>query len=98
MFGINHDFSSENAPLVPLKITVENTGAMRPRFAETFMTGKEVMVLLGYRDPGSFWFFVRSQGVPHIVLNQRKIVFDRRALDAWIQRRSVGKHPPRDRW
>lgn len=58
------------------------------------------MALLGYRDRGSFWFFVRSQGVPHIVLNQRRIVFDRHALDAWLQRRSVGKHPIRnvDRW
>lgn len=92
MFGINHDFSSENAPLVPVSVTVRHAEPPRP-FAECFMSGTEVMALLGYRDRGSFWFFVRSRGVPHIVLNQRKIVFDRRALNAWLARRAVGKHP-----
>lgn len=90
MFGINHDFSRENAPLV------EHTSLVRippPRFAEAFLTSSEVMTMLGYKDRGSFWFFVRSKGVPHIVLNQRRIVFDRRALNAWLARRAVGKHP-----
>lgn len=93
MFGINHDFCSENAPLASLTLRERTPDLPPPRFADQFMSGTEVMALLGYRDRGSFWFFVRSRGVPHIVLNQRKIVFDRRALNAWLARRAVGKHP-----
>lgn len=95
MFGLNHDFSSENSPLIPIGLNVRAPETPPPRFAEQFMSGTEVMALLGYRDRGSFWFFVRSRGVPHIVLNPRKIVFDRRALNAWLARRAVGKHSDR---
>lgn len=51
---------------------------------------QEVMQSLGYTDRGAFWNFVRRSGVPHVRLNQRRILFERTALDAWLSVRSVG--------
>ena len=54
------------------------------------LTSAAVMVRLGYKNRSSFWQFIKSSGVPHIRLNQRRIMFDPRALNAWLDRRSIG--------
>jgi hypothetical protein len=47
---------------------------------------------LGYRgkSSSSFWQFVQSNGVPHIRLNSRRIMFSERAVHDWLLKRSVG--------
>lgn len=54
---------------------------------------KKVMAALGYRNRDAFWSFVKKSGLPRIRLNARRIVFDPRAVDAWLQRRAIGQHP-----
>ena len=51
----------------------------------------------GYRSRGKFWAFVYAEGVPHIRVNPRKIMFNQDALEQWIKRRQIGRHdiPPR---
>jgi predicted DNA-binding transcriptional regulator AlpA len=55
-----------------------------------FLKPTEVMQALGYSDRTSFWQFVARNGVPHIRLNQRRILFERDALEAWLASRTVG--------
>lgn len=45
------------------------------------------MALLGYRDRGSFWSMVHSQGVPCVRINARVIRFPEAALADWIRLR-----------
>lgn len=42
----------------------------------------------GYKDRTSFWQWVYSEGVPHIRLSARRIVFDPPQLNDWLARRS----------
>lgn len=48
--------------------------------------------LFGYQSKTSsaFWQFVYSNGVPHIRLNRRRIMFSELAVRDWIAKRSVG--------
>ena len=55
---------------------------------DRFLSSKEVMGLLGYKDRSSFWNLVYSQGIPHIRLNARVIKFPTAALQAWLEKRS----------
>jgi predicted DNA-binding transcriptional regulator AlpA len=50
----------------------------------------EAMQRLHYRSRQSFWQAVYQQGIPHIRVNARHIVFPEAALNAWIQDRTVG--------
>jgi hypothetical protein len=56
-----------------------------------FLTSTEVMRLLGYKNRGGFWSAVQRLAIPHIRINQRKILFPERALMAWLERRAVGR-------
>lgn len=58
---------------------------------EVLLTAEQVMARYGYKARSSFWQFVHAKGVPHIVLNARKIVFAPAALAAWEAKRTVGK-------
>lgn len=62
---------------------LEQQGSMR------FLFSREVMQLLRYQNRSAFWQFVYANGVPHVRLNARKIVFDQRHLEEWIRRRSA---------
>jgi len=53
-----------------------------------FLKSSAVMEMLGYKNRASFWDFVRRSGVPHVRLNQRRIMFDEIALADWLARRS----------
>ena len=57
----------------------------------SFLKSTDVMATLGYSNRSSFWEFVRRNGVPHIRLNQRKIIFEEDALGDWLNSRS--SHP-----
>jgi hypothetical protein len=59
-------------------------------FSRKLLKSSAVRSALGFSDNSAFWNFVRSSGCPHIRLNSRNIVFDEVALNAWLDRRTVG--------
>ena len=50
----------------------------------------EVMPVFGYSNRVSFLRFVKESGVPHIRLNERRIMFDAESINRWIRSREVG--------
>lgn len=52
-----------------------------------------VMSFFGYSNRASFWKFIRAKGVPHIVLNKRRIMFDPVALNHWLAKRDTSGTP-----
>lgn len=52
----------------------------------------QVMTKLNYHDKSAFWLFVHSSGLPHLRLNSRRILFDPRAVEAWLKKRAIGTH------
>ena len=52
------------------------------------LTSKEVMALLGYKNRKQFWISVRAARLPFVRINARQIIFQRSALEAWMQRRT----------
>ena len=48
------------------------------------------MSRLGYTDRSAWWSFVHKSGLPYIRLNSRVARFDEAAVEAWLQRRTVG--------
>jgi len=61
-----------------------HTAPSKPLAERQYLSGDQVMKLLGYSDPCSFWQFVRKERVPHIRLNARRFVFESGELDAWL--------------
>ena len=61
------------------------------------LSSKQVMAYLGYKSAGRFWAFVSVEGVPHIRIHARKIMFNLDALECWIKRRTVGQTMPTPR-
>lgn len=57
-----------------------------------FLKSRAVMVLFGYKNRSSFHQWVKSSGVPHVRLNQRRIVFEEAQLSDWVTKHSVGAH------
>lgn len=51
------------------------------------LSSREVMAYFGYANRASFWQFVYANGVPHVRLGPRKIVFDEQQLADWIDRK-----------
>lgn len=58
--------------------------------ASPYLSSKQVMERYGYKCRKSFWQFVHANGVPHITLTARKLVFAPAALEAWEKKRSIG--------
>jgi hypothetical protein len=50
--------------------------------------------LFGYDNTMSFLRTVKKEGIPHVRVNSKRIMFDPDALQDWIRSRTVGK-PPR---
>ena len=50
------------------------------------------MELLGYSPArrSAFWQFVYSNGIPHIRIGRKKIVFSEQQLTDWLAHRTVG--------
>lgn len=74
------------------RIGVETGASAHPTDPE-LRDSKWARKLLGYKgkSAGAFWQFVRSEGVPHIRLNRRKILFSEIAVYDWLAKRSVGR-------
>jgi len=60
---------------------------------KTAFSAKQVMELFGYRSRSSFYRFIMSEGVPHIRLNARRILFFEDELQAWIELHRVNLEP-----
>jgi predicted DNA-binding transcriptional regulator AlpA len=54
------------------------------------LTTKETMAYFSYKDPDAFLEFARRSGLPRIRMNSRRIMFDPAAVQAWIDRRTIG--------
>lgn len=48
---------------------------------------KYVMELLCYKDAPSFYQTVRREGIPYVAITQRKFLFPRPELEAWLAKR-----------
>ncbi len=70
------------------KLSFRGSTAGRAIMGRKFLKGADVMAALGYTNRAAFWEFVRAEGVPHIRLNARRIIFEEAALTDWLQRRS----------
>lgn len=55
-----------------------------------FLTANQLMPILGYTDRGAFWSGVRAAGLPFVKFNERKILFEEKAVQAWLNSRRVG--------
>ncbi len=68
------------------------TGNGSPAISEVRLrTTKEMMAYLGYTDADAFLEFAKKSGLPRIRLNARRIMFDPVAVQAWLDRRTVGR-------
>jgi predicted DNA-binding transcriptional regulator AlpA len=47
-----------------------------------------VMQIFGYKDRASFYQTVRKEGIPHLTINSRRILFPRPELEAWLAKRN----------
>jgi hypothetical protein len=43
-----------------------------------------------YGDRDAFMRFVKKSGMPRIRINRRRVMFDPIAVQAWVDRRSIG--------
>ncbi len=68
----------------------KKTGFTAPLAGARFLSSREVMPLLGYRDLSGFWDAVKAAGIPFIRINSRRCVFEESSLRAWLDRRTVG--------
>ena len=66
-------------------------GAALPIKELRLRTTKEMMDYFGYSDADSFLDFVKRSGLPRIRLNSRRIMFDPIAVQAWVDRRTIGR-------
>jgi hypothetical protein len=66
----------------------DTTDALAP--AAQNWTAGELMSRWGYRSRSAFWQFVHASGVPHLRLNARRVVFERRAVESWEAKRRIG--------
>lgn len=55
------------------------------------LTTRQAMAYFGYSKSDAFLEFVRKSGVPRIRINARRIMFDPVAVQAWIDRRTIGR-------
>lgn len=72
------------------KLSLRGSVSGQAMMDRRFLKGSDVMAALGYTNRAAFWEFVRAEGVPHIRLNARRIIFEEAALADWLQRRSSG--------
>jgi predicted DNA-binding transcriptional regulator AlpA len=70
---------------------LDSPSPLSPLAARSYLKSSAVMEILGYRNRSAFWDFVRRDGVPHIRLNPRRIMFEEKALSDWLSRRSSNR-------
>lgn len=54
-----------------------------------FIRAKQLMPLLGYSDPASFWQAIRQSGCPFYRINSQRILFEESAVRDWLKSREV---------
>lgn len=54
------------------------------------LSSREAAKLMGYSNPVSYLRAVRKYGIPHIRINEKKLIFDRASLERWKQSRTIG--------
>jgi predicted DNA-binding transcriptional regulator AlpA len=69
---------------------MSETNIATPPAEERFLSSKQVRKMLGYSDVAAFWATVRAQGIPHVRVNSRRFIFDRVAVNAWLESRMIG--------
>lgn len=75
MFGLNDIYSG---------------GSIKSATETRLLTMGEVMNHFRYRDSDAFMRFVKKSGLPRIRINRRRVMFDPIAVQAWVDRRSIG--------
>lgn len=50
----------------------------------------QVMQRLGFKSRSAFWQTVRTQGIPHVRVTAKHIVFPAAALERWVASRTMG--------
>lgn len=75
MFGLNDTYSG---------------GFSKPAHETRLLTLVEVMNHFRYKDKDAFMRFVKKSGLPRIRINRRRVMFDPIAVQAWVDRRSIG--------
>jgi predicted DNA-binding transcriptional regulator AlpA len=76
MFGLNDIYTGNGSPAIE---------EVRLR------TTKEMMAYFGYSDSEAFLEFAKKSGLPRIRLNARRTMFDPVAVQAWVDRRTIGR-------
>ena len=67
------------------------SGVMRMRqHKENVLTSNEAMRLTGYRSRSAFWGAVRREGIPHVRVTSKHIVFPAVAFERWLDSRTIG--------
>lgn len=54
-------------------------------------TTKEMTAYFGYANSESFLDYAKKNGMPRIRLNARRIMFDPVAVQAWMDKRTIGR-------
>lgn len=60
---------------------------------DRFLTSEEAQKLLRYETRQAFWLGVHNSGIPHVKLGPKRALFERAALEAWLNSRRVGIKP-----
>lgn len=58
--------------------------------APSYYTSEEARSLLRYDDRKAFLDAVHRDSVPHCRINARRLLFPVAALNAWLERRTIG--------
>lgn len=75
-------------PAVAVMDTLAGSIARAQPAFQNLLKSSDVMKRFGYASRAAFWEFVRRDGVPHVRFNARRIMFEERALEDWLSRRS----------
>lgn len=59
-------------------------------FEDHFHQLAQVMKILGYSDTTSFWQAEKRAGIPYVRISARRAIFEKRAVQAWIDQRTIG--------
>ncbi len=56
----------------------------------SLLSSNEAMRITGYRSRSAFWGAVRREGIPHVRITAKHIVFPAVAFERWMESRTMG--------
>lgn len=56
----------------------------------SLLSSNEAMRITGYRSRSAFWGAVRREGIPHVRITSKHIVFPAGAFERWMESRTMG--------